>query len=333
MKSNFYIGGEFAAQKFYHYNEILNKFKGGTWTLSGRYALELILKELRLKGYKKIYIPIYNCPSTYRVVKKYFKIIIFYDLNKKLNPKLKKISENSVFIIVNYFGLTNRIKNSKKIYIIEDLTHSVLNKIEFRKNHTYFASFRKIGVFNFGGWSSLSFNHNLKSNIPYMEEYRKKKFNYLRKKNISNIEEKNLLKLLKREDKKLISSKACINKADIKSITNKSESEIRIIRNKNYNYLKRKLKNQYFSLPLKNSDTPLFFILKFSNIKIRNNFRNILKKNKIFCPIFWEINNKKLKSFTHSKFLSQNTLAVPIDHRMKMSDTKYVVEIIKNYDF
>ena len=138
MKSNFYIGGEFAAQKFYHYNEILNKFKGGTWTLSGRYALELILKELRLKGYKKIYIPIYNCPSTYRVVKKYFKIIIFYDLNKKLNPKLKKISENSVFIIVNYFGLTNRVKNSKKIYIIEYLTHSVLNKIEFRKNHTYF---------------------------------------------------------------------------------------------------------------------------------------------------------------------------------------------------
>ena len=190
MKSNLFIGGEFAAQKFYNHNSILNKFKGGTWTLSGRYALELILMELQRKGYKKIYIPIYNCPSTYKIVKKYFKIIIFYDLNKNLNPKLKNVSENSVFIIVNYFGLTNRINNLKKIYIIEDLTHSLLNKIEFRKNHAYFASLRKFGIFNFGGWSSLRFNNKLKSNITYMEYYRKKKFNYLNKNNKSHIEKK-----------------------------------------------------------------------------------------------------------------------------------------------
>jgi hypothetical protein len=165
-----------------------------------------------------------------------------------------------------------------------------------------------------------------------MEHYRRKKFKYLTKNNKSIIEENRLLKLLKIQEKKLISSKDCVKRENIKSITNKSEIDIQIQRKKNYNYLKKKLKNRYFSLPFKNKEIPLFFILKFNSKKIRNNLRNLLKKNKIFCPIFWEIKNKKINSFPFSKFLSQNTLAIPIDHRITISNIKHILKIIKNYD-
>ena len=101
-----------------------------------------------------------------------------------------------------------------------------------KKNHIYFASLRKFGIFNYGGWSSLRFNKKLKSNITYMEHYRKKKFKFLKKNNKSQIDEKYLLNLLKIEDKKLINSKDCIKKENIKSITNKSETHIKIIRKK-----------------------------------------------------------------------------------------------------
>ncbi len=165
-----------------------------------------------------------------------------------------------------------------------------------------------------------------------MEYYRRKKFKYLKKNIQSDIEENKILKLLKIEEKKLIKSKDCVKIENIKSIINKSESDIKIIRKKNYNYLKKKLKNQNFNLSFKSKEVPLFFILKFSSMKTRNNLRNILKKNKIFCPVFWEIKTQKLNSFPYSKFLSQNTLAIPIDHRITISDTKHIVKIIKKYD-
>ena len=62
MLKNYSIGGEFSTNKFFFNNEILNKFKSGSWTLSGRGALELIFKNKTNLLDKTIYLPAYNCP-------------------------------------------------------------------------------------------------------------------------------------------------------------------------------------------------------------------------------------------------------------------------------
>ena len=49
IKDTFTIGGEFGAQKFYRKKYVLNNFKNGSWTVSGRYALNLILKIFKLR--------------------------------------------------------------------------------------------------------------------------------------------------------------------------------------------------------------------------------------------------------------------------------------------
>jgi hypothetical protein len=87
------IGGEFSTNKFVHKDLILKKFVSGSWTVSGRYALELIFKNNKSLCKKTIYLPIYNCPSTHYVIKKYFKKIIFYELDSNFKPKKKNLKK------------------------------------------------------------------------------------------------------------------------------------------------------------------------------------------------------------------------------------------------
>jgi|688.fasta_scaffold698240_2 hypothetical protein len=44
MIENFSIDREFYGRKFFQRNKILNKFKSGSWMLSGRSTFELIIK-------------------------------------------------------------------------------------------------------------------------------------------------------------------------------------------------------------------------------------------------------------------------------------------------
>ena len=329
MDYKYLIGGEFSTNKFYFNKNILNKFHLGSWTLNGRYALELIFKNNPSLCNKTIYLPIYNCPSTYNVIKKYFKKIIFYDLKKSFKPKVNNFKKNSILILVSYFGHKVNFIPRKDLTIIEDLTHLILDQIQLKKNRFYFVSLRKYGIFNFGGWTNIC-NNNIKYNkINIFHSYRKKKFNYLtlKKKDLKN--EYKLLKLLSIEEKKLEQKKICIPKESIKLITNKSEKKIKIIRNSNYMYLKKNVKINYLRIPYKKNETPMFFILKFSCTIERNKVRKILTKENIFCPIFWPINSRNIIDFPYSKNLSETTLAIPIDHRFNINDMKYVIKILK----
>ena len=73
--------------------------------------------------------------------------------------------------------------------------------------------YRKFGIFNYGGWSNVDLRENLiKKNIKLMEEYRKKKYVYLKSfKNNKKIEF-NILKELKIKKKKIKTKKIIIKK-------------------------------------------------------------------------------------------------------------------------
>ena len=321
------IGGEFSSNQIFRGQKFLTKFKKGSWTLSGRYSLEIILKNNTSLSNKNIYIPIFNCPSVYKIVKKYFKNIYFYDLDLKLNPKLNKIKKNSIILLVNYFGL--QTKKIKSKIIIEDLSHCFLDKKKFENNRFYFMSLRKLGIFNFGGWSNIEKERtSSKKNINFLEKYRLKKYTYLNSlKNNENLEKK-LLKELLIEEKKIIENNILIKKNKISLITNKKLNTIKQIRKRNYNFLKKNITKNYYDLKIKKENTPLFFFLKFSNKLERNKFRNLLKLKKIFCPILWNIKNKHLDKYPISKMLSQKLLALPIDHRITKTDLNYITKTI-----
>ena len=334
MLKNYSIGGEFSTNKFFFNNEILNKFKSGSWTLSGRGALELIFKNKTNLLDKTIYLPAYNCPSIYKTVKKYFKKIIFYDLTINYLPKVKKFKKNSVLILVNYFGRQSNLNFDKNLIIIEDLSHSILNKLKFKKRRIYFLSLRKFGIFNLGGWTNIKHNKIYNPNSNFFEVFLKKKFKYQKKKKKNLAVEKKLIRLFKSEEKKIfIEKNYCIKKNQIKSLTNISEKKATKIRKINHFFLRKNIIKKYMKISYKKNEIPLYFLIKFSNMQKRNTVRSYMRKNNIYCPVFWDSSHLDLKNFPNSKRFFENILAIPIDHRFNNKDMEYIVKILNKYDF
>jgi len=278
---------------------------------------------------KTIYLPIYNCPSVHKIVKKYFKKIIFYDLKKNFEPNIKKFEKNSVLILSNYFGHKSISRFDKNLIVIEDLSHLLLNNLKFKKNRIYFLSLRKFGIFNLGGWTNLKLNNIYKSEINYLESFRKKKLKYLNlnKKNLNT--EHKLLNLLKKEEEKIFRKTICVSKKQIKSLIKISDKKLILIRKLNFNFLKKNIRLSFSNLIYKKRETPLFFFIKFFNIRKRNKVRNFLKTKNIYCPILWDLNTYNLSKYPNAKEFSEKTLALPIDHRFNIEDMKYIVKNLK----
>jgi hypothetical protein len=333
MIENFSVGGEFYAKEFFQHNKILNKFKSGSWTLSGRSAFELIIKNKPNFWKKTIYLPIYNCPSIYKIAKQYFKEVVFYDLSKNLNPKIKKFKKNSVLMLVNYFGHKSNLEFDKHLIVIEDLSHSLLDKLKFKKNRIYFLSLRKFGIFNLGGWTNFKYNNICSSEVNFLESFRKKKFKYLSTQEKCLQTEYKLINLFKKEEKKIFKKKYCISQNQIKSLVKIPEKKIISIRKLNYLFLKKNIKNFFSKVIYKKNETPLFFFVEFLNFNERNRARKFLKKKNIYCPIFWDLTSFDLSKFPNAKKFSENILAIPIDHRLNIRDTLYVIKNLKEYDF
>jgi hypothetical protein len=323
-------GGEFATNNFFNFDKKLKFLKTGTFTLCGRHALEIVLKNIKNLNNKSIYIPSYNCPSIELVVNKYFKKIILYDLNKNLSPKIKKIKKNSIFLLVNYFGKENKFLQRKDTIIIKDLSHSLLNTFKLKKNILYFASLRKFGIFNLGGWTNV--NSELKSKnerVVYFENYRLEKFKYFNN-NIrrNNKFELKLLKSLKKEENKIFNLNTIIKQNQLKKITSISSEKIKLKRIKNYLYLKKNIQKNFLNIDYKKNEVPFCFFVKFNTKKQRDKAQKKLSQDGIFCPVYWRIFSEKKRS--RINFLSNNYLAIPIDHRINFQGLKYIVKKINN---
>ena len=331
MNKKIIIGGEFAANSFYNSFNILSNITIGQTTNSGRAALELLLNEKTLNKIDQIYLPFFMCPSIMPIIKKYFKKYFFYDLDKDFLPIVPKIKKNSAFLKINYFGKTNNIK-LKNTIIIEDRSHN----IDIPKKNTnsfYFGSLRKSGIFNIGGWCSVGVSTKTKhkNHSKFLAKFRKKKFFYLKEKNLSLKKEKKLINEFKKIENIIYKEPTSLSINKIKKITNLSINKIKKIRKNNYNFLIKNINSKdILDLNLKKNETPLFFILKLKNSYQRNKLKVLLKKNNIFCPIHWILNNKK-KNFqnTNSNEFSKTLLSIPIDHRYNLKHMKIILNVIK----
>lgn len=72
---------------------------------SGRSAIQYIIEKY---GYKRIWLPVYNCPLVSERIKKVSNLdVIFYNLNEDFSPQinLKHLRSGDVFLWVNYCGV------------------------------------------------------------------------------------------------------------------------------------------------------------------------------------------------------------------------------------
>lgn len=334
------FGGEydFFPKKKNHKIESLFPSRG-SFTFNGRSAFYLIIKKIKEKKIRSIYVPYLICESLIEVLKKEKININYYDIDKNFNEKLSKIDKNCALLKIHYFGLRkskslNTLFKSKKLVIIEDFSHYIPSKKILEGNRSFkFMSLRKLGLSPIGGWTNVNEKKRIRKLNKFKEfiDLKIKKTRYLNKE-LTNRNLKIEISYLRKfqQFEKLFSNNykmGTISKEKMGQLITKNIYKIKKIRKKNWVAANKILNN--FSLKIfevKNFNT-FFSYLVFT--KKRDDIINSLRRNDIYCPIFWKIKNK-LPNNSFSKFCSEKMISLPIDQRYSIKKIRYISNILKN---
>jgi dTDP-4-amino-4,6-dideoxygalactose transaminase len=66
-------------------------------------------------------------------------------------------------------------------------------------------------------------------------------------------------------------------------------------------------------------------------IEERDDFRQYLTLNRVFCPVHWPLNETKSDISKNAKWISNHVISFPIDQRYSEKDIMYMAEVINAY--
>ena len=308
------IGGYFSLEKTITNTSIYHE-KAIKLNLS-RNALLYIL---RIRNYKKLYIPFFLCNSIEDSLKKNNINFTKYHINKKFLPILtKRIANDECVYVVNYYGLLDNktLRELQKRYknIIIDNVQAFFQK-PIRNIDTIYSYRKFFGVPD----GSLLYTNSLKR-LSLNEDNSELRFKHLIGRQVDgaqkHYEEFQNLELYFNE----------LNLLRISKETNEITSHIdymtaRRKRSKNFLYLSKKLSNAN-KLSLPKIHGAFCYPLLVSD---GNTLRNMLIKNGIFVPKYWP-NLEDLNKFEEQ--LANNILPIPCDQRYNVVDMKQVSDIL-----
>ena len=338
------IGSDFKIN-FYNNNSNNNIF----YFFNCRTGIKKILNNFKNNNIQ-VLLPNYLCESIYDCFKTvnhliYYNIkndfsIDLENLKKKINNELYKVPISLIFII-NYFGYIDdnieiiiKICKSKNIILIEDFTHNLYSTSLY--GDISICSYRKTISSPFGAIlidknNILKLNQSISLNLKYILINIIKIF-AMTLKNIYFLKFIwwNMLILCENYiDKINYDGYDYINHFFFKLYYNPQNI---IYRKKNINYLNNKFnnlfKNELFipNIFKKFSNCYFTFPLLFNNKIERDTIRNILIKNKIYCPIYWPLSFDKNNKCNN--YIAEHILCIPIDQRYNLNDMSNILKII-----
>lgn len=286
---------------------------------TGRSCLNVIIKYL---APRKCYLPFYTCDAT---LEPFFLNNIkfeFYSLGKELDPvSLPSLKEGEYFLYTNYFGVkckttASLIEIFKKQLIIDD-THNFF--VKGNSSNWSFTSARKYfgvpdGAYlyapvrikeQFPRFTGISINHNLNRLLGFQDLSYRQFIDYEKKLN-SDIYRISII------------SERLLNNIDYQSVKKK--------RMDNFSFLHASLK-QYNEFRIDKRDNSVPFCYPFLPSK-KINLEELYKRN-LFIPSYWsDTINRRIKGFDYEKYISNNLLPLPIDHRYGRKEMELMVEIV-----
>ena len=334
-------------QLSYKQDNIFNYLKDyhAVYTDSGRSALKILDKTLN-KGI--VLLPAYICESVIDVYKKDNQIR-FYKINPDMtididDLKSKMDSQVTVVYLMHYFGSVQNnevlkyLENTKKkrgYTIIEDTTHSIFTKKRTVGDYCV-CSLRKWFPITDGG--VLYTEKNVTDTFD-MTEYQKNYFvdsleaMILKKYYIQYGVDCNSIyrEIFAKSEQRLDMQTEIYQISDIsKSILECiSITQLQEKRKKNYWQLKGKLKN----IPVKDvlstdNFVPLVYPVYVEN---RNQFRQYLMENKIYCAVHWPLAGTGMENDSDAVKIYENIISLPIDQRYESMHIEYLAQVIEAY--
>ena len=335
------IGGEFSIAV----TDILNaetrhaEFPNVYSYSSGRAALYQILKFLKYdKNVNHVLLPDYLCCSLLVPITHLGLNTIFYSINEKLelvkNDFENLYRENSVTLIINYFGLqdlNSQIKYIRSIdddaIIIEDDVQAYyefkkpLNGVDFK-----FTSLRKTFAVPDGGLVKTDF-YLSKIETPNTFGQYKAAAALLKSMRNGNFNDQIYLELFEKGESLIDCEQDCgMSRIAEKLYAIIDEDRIKIRRLNNAIYLTEQLNKIGIKpiLPIIEDHVPLFIPILLKN---RDVVRKAMFVKEIYCPVHWPTDGMKIH---RGIIMAKTELSLIIDQRYGRKEMDSIISIIKD---
>ena len=323
------IGGEFWSVPTT--NSRNNLFPRDTkWFLSGRSALQAIIKEL--KDIRTIAIPSWCCDSIIKPFVDAGIIVSFYPVHFDNGFAQEIVLDCDALFVMDFFGYSGNELNLSgyKGIIIRDVTHSLLSA-SYSDADFCFGSLRKWCGFWTGGFA---WGKNIKEPIhanPYYENLRctamKEKALYIESTENGN---KGYLSLYESAEK--ILENCGIVSAALRDIELAGLLDIDFIRNQRRNnsvVLMEAFRENLIFPDLIETDCPMFVPIIVSKGK-RDELRQYLIEHSIYCPIHWPLSSYHSLN-AEDEFIYSSELSLVCDQRYTIEDMHRIIETVKDF--
>lgn len=301
------------------------------WFLSGRSALQAIIKELG--GARSVSLPSWCCDSMIKPFVDAGLEVHFYPVYWQGGVVQELNLDDDVLFLMDYFGYTGRQPDfsSYKGVIIRDVTHSLLSS-SYSDADYYFGSLRKwCGVWT-GGYAWTRDGHRLIEEngddfgyIPLRERSMQLKNSYIHGWGVTD---KEYLKLFNEAEDALESvGIASGDGRDIDLAMRLDADFIKARRRVNAEVLRNAFPAWLVFPELSPMDTPMFVPILVPDSR-RDELRRYLVKNEIYCPIHWPVSEYH-KLDERAKNIYKNELSLICDQRYTEEDMHRMVETIK----
>ena len=303
------------------------------WFLSGRSALQAIIKELGEA--RSVSLPSWCCDSMIKPFVDSGLEVRFYPVYWSEGRLIQEWSFNyDVLFLIDYFGYSGNAPDLSgfKGTVIRDVTHSVFSTTYADADY-YFGSLRKwCGVWT-GGYVWAKDGHRLHPEVANDRKYvslREKAMQQKAEYISGQREDKGYLQIFD-EAEELLENAGSQIAAD-RDIQIAKKIDIEIIKNRrraNAEILRSAFPDWLIFLDLSSSDVPMFVPVLVPDGK-RNELRHYLIKHEIYCPVHWPI-SKYHRLDGKEQFIYDNELSLVCDQRYKEEDMYRMVETIKAF--
>lgn len=310
--------------------------KSTQWYLSGRSALQAILQEL--KEARTVAMPSWCCDSMIKPFIDAGMEVHFYPVYLQ-NELVQEIQTDSdIVFLMDYFGYTTGTTVSHP-HVIRDVTHSVFST-SYSDAEYYFGSLRKwCGIWT-GGYAWTRDGHDLmvKENEDHGYTLLREKAMELKKRYINGsidetgnkIEDKGYLEYFGKAET-LLENMEVVMAAD-RDILLAEKIDVDYMKKRrraNARMLMEAFPQQLIFPKLNNDDCPMFVPIAVPDGR-RDDLRNYLIKNKIYCPVHWP-----LSPYHHpdkrAMALYNNELSLVCDQRYTEEDMARMIATINRF--
>lgn len=350
------IGGDFEIERLkFGTREQLNALargRSGTWTLSGRGALSLILKQLQARGVCHVHLPSHLCESLLLPIKTLGLDYSFYPVNATTLAAEPDPPEGAAVLVIHYFGWLNPTINTLRreaananFHLIEDAAQALLSDWSAPSEipssdaaRFLLLSPRKFAPTVLGGWCNVAATE-AKTTDRAIEELatrslaaRMTRWLYLADANapVEAAIETFYLEHLKAIEKFLDEhpTLTTVPPFILDLIAGQDWGAIALRRRANWQHLNALLSARVETLQatLPPDVVPLGYVIR---LRERDRVRASLAAERIFCPVHWPLPAEvDARRFPDAANVAATTLTLPVDQRYTENEMSRMADAV-----